>query len=183
MRRAFAAVASSLFLLTASAAAQGPQVGNPILTGQFTLAGRVTVAKNIKGERVGEQFGRTWTFTPQCPGAACTTVKLVRPRAGGSDTVLLHKTAPGDYAGSGSFYAPLRCAGRTYRRGEFVPFKITVTVTAAAARSNLEFATRISATYTNRYRKNLTACVQIPGHDAASYHGHLLPSPSGGGGL
>jgi surface antigen len=35
-------------------------------------------------------------------------------------------------------------------------------------------ATRIAASYTNRYRVNLTPCVGVLGHDAAAYYGHLV---------
>jgi hypothetical protein len=156
-------------------------MGSAMLSGQFRLHARVTAAKDIRGEHVGQRFGRTWTFTPLCANGDCTTVELVRPRAGGTDTVLLDEIVPGQYYGSGSFYAPLRCAGRTYRKGEFVPFAITVTVTAATVVSNVDVATSITATYTNNYRENLTECVDVPGHDAAVYQGQLLPPPSGGG--
>ena len=72
--------------------------------------------------------------------------------------------------GAGLF-APLRCAGRTYRHGERVPFTITVRITAAASVNGVIVATRLRATYVNRTRINLTPCVVAPGHDAATYRG------------
>jgi hypothetical protein len=187
VRRALAraaALSTALGLVTAStAAAQGSPgvpLGSARLVGEFALAGRVTVAHDVKGERVGQRIGRTWTFTPLCAAGACTTIQLVRRRASGVDTLTLNRIGSGDYSGTGIFYAPLRCAGRTYARGESVPFTITVRITAAALFGSLDVATRISATYTNRSRRNLTRCVHVPGHDAAVYHGHLVPPPSGG---
>jgi hypothetical protein len=154
-----------------------------LLTGQFLLAGRVTVAHNIKGERVGDRALRTWTFTPRCQTGACRAVRLVRRRGAKlSDTVILHLLGPGEYGGTGLFYAPLRCAGHTYPRGESVPFTIGLHVTAAALILGLDVATRITATYESRARTNLTRCVHVPGHDAAAYHGHLILPASGGAG-
>jgi hypothetical protein len=65
-----------------------------------------------------------------------------------------------------------------------VPYTITVRVTAAAIAAGVDAATRVSAVYTNRSRTNLTPCVAVPGHDAATYHGHLIVSvaPTGGTG-
>ncbi len=191
MRRALALAAmlwpalAGLDATTAAAqtppAPPAPPVGAALLTGQFLLAGRVTVAHNIKGEHVGDRALRTWTFKPTCQTGACATVELVRQRGAHlSDTVILHLLGPGQYGGSGLFYAPLRCAGHTYARGESVPFTIGLQVTAAALIFGADVATRITATYENRTRTNLTRCVHVPGHDAATYHGHLLPPPSGG---
>ena len=139
------------------------------------------MAHNIKGERVGDRALRTWTFTPLCQTGACATVRLVRQRGTNlSDTVMLHLLGPGEYVGAGLFYAPLRCAGHTYPRGESVPFTIGVHVTAAALILGLDVATRITATYENSTRTNRTRCVHVPGHDAAAYHGHLVLPASGG---
>jgi hypothetical protein len=168
------------------AAAQAPPAAAPsaaLLTGQFLLAGRVTVAHNIKGERVGDRAMRTWTFSPGCQAGACETVRLVRQRGANlSDTVILRLLGPGEYGGAGLFYAPLRCAGHTYARGESVPFTIDVHVTAAALILGVDVATQITATYENRTRMNRTRCVDVPGHDAATYNGHLVLPPSGGAG-
>ena len=146
------------------------------LQGQFVMAGRVTVAKDIRGEHVGDNVTRTWTFTPRCAVGPCNTIGLVRRRAGGSDQLVLRLSSPGYYVGTGSFFAPLRCGGRTWRRGASVPFTITVRVTAAVLAGSDVVATGITASYTNRSRSNRTPCVAALGHDAASYHGHLAPT-------
>ncbi|HWE32205.1 MAG TPA: hypothetical protein VG410_01900 [Solirubrobacteraceae bacterium] len=147
--------------------------------GQFSMEARITVAKNVTREHVGERLGRTWTFHPLCASGACAQVQLVRNRAGGADVLTLSQTTPGSYAGNGLFYAPLACAGKTYARGESVPFRITVTITAE---STAGIATAVKATYVNRSRRNLTRCVDIPGHDAATYTGRLAPATTGGTG-
>jgi hypothetical protein len=154
------------------------------LAGQFRLTGRITVATNVRGEHVGEQVSRTWTFTPTCAAGACRTIGLVRSRAAGSDALTLRRRSRGVYTGAGSFYAPLRCGSRTYRRGSAVPFTITVRVTAAVLAGGQVFATQITASYTNSSRTNLTPCVAVLGHDAATYTGHIaLPTaPTGGTG-
>jgi hypothetical protein len=101
-------------------------------------------------------------------------VVLVRQRGGGTDSLVLHRTAPARYTGKGTFYAPLRCAGRKYRRGERVPFKVVVRVTAAMTSNGIVVATALRATYANPARVNLTPCVAFPGHDAATYRGQLV---------
>jgi hypothetical protein len=148
------------------------------LLGPFDLAGHITVAKRVLGEHPGQNFHRTWTFFPTCPQGACNAIGLVRERAGGSDRLTLHRQAPGTYVGTGRFIAPLRCGRRTYAQGQSVPFTVTVHVTAAVARSTgAVVATRVSATYTNPTRTNLTRCFAVLGHDAATYHGHALTIP------
>ena len=64
---------------------------------------------------------------------------------------------------TGVFYAPLRCSGRIYPRGQEIPFRITVRITA----TNGAAASAISATYVNRERTNLTPCIGGLGHDSA----------------
>lgn len=136
----------------------------PQLQGTFQMTGTVTVAKNVRGEHVGEVVHRTWTFTPLCPDVPCATVRLVRQRGTGTatDALTLHAVGPSKYTGAGEFLAPLLCAGRIYRPGQSVPFTITVRVTAAG---------QLIATYVNRSRLNLTPCVGVLGHDAARYTG------------
>jgi hypothetical protein len=160
--------------LPALAAVPPPSPAAARLQGQFLLAGRVTAADNVRGVRVGQSVLRKWTFAPRCALGACATVGLVRERRGGTDRLVLHRRSPAYYVGSGAFYAPLNCGGRTYKRGQLVPFTITVRVTAAKAVTVGVVATRVRASYTNRGRTNLTPCVMAPAHDAASYHGHLL---------
>ena len=172
--------------LAAAAAAPAPAVAQaPLppaaspaaarLAGPFALTGRVTVATNVPGEHAGQRVQRRWTFTPLCPAGACRRVALLRTRASGEDQLILHATAPGAYAGNGSFTAPLRCGRQTYGEGERVPFKITVRVTEAAVLGGVAIATRVRATYTNTSRINLTRCVGVLGHDAATYQGQLVP--------
>jgi hypothetical protein len=175
MSRGAAALGVLAALAAAPAAsAQTAPVASARLQGSFELAGRITTAVNVLGERRGQTFTRTWTFTPQCPAGPCSSVTLSRPRAGGTDSVLLTERSPGQYAGSGQFYAPLSCSGRLYPRGQSVPFSVTVTITTAIVDSDgTVVAGRINATYSNRARSNLTPCVEPPSHDAASYHGHL----------
>jgi hypothetical protein len=141
------------------------------------MTGRVTVAKDIKGERRGQRAKRMWTFTSPCRSGQCATVALVRQRTAGIDRVKLSRRSPGHYTGTGLFYAPLRCGGHDYRRGESVPFTITVKITAAQIVNGIDIATQVNATYTNRARKNRTRCVALPGHDAAVYIGLLLTLP------
>jgi hypothetical protein len=142
-----------------------------LLKGRFQMSGRVTAAQNVRGERVGQVVTRTWTFTPQCATAPCPAVQLVRGRSDGTDTLTLEQTRTGSYAGSGVFYAPLRCSGRIYPRGQEIPFRITVRVTA----TNGTAASAISATYVNRERTNLTPCIGVLGHDSARYVGLVAP--------
>jgi hypothetical protein len=169
----------------APALAAAPVAANPgaaRLQGSFLLAGRVTVARNVRGVRVGQNVMRTWNFIPACSIGACRTVVLRRGRTGGADTVTLHRRSLGYYTGTGSFDASLRCGTHTYRRGQSVPFVITVRVTAAVLSAGIVVATRVAASYTNRSRTNLTPCVAELGHDAATYHGHLIPpAPATGG--
>lgn len=171
--------------LPASAAAAATLTASPLpspaaarLQGVFVLAGHVTIAENIRGEHRGQNVGRTWAFTSPCALGPCPIVTLVRARAGGHDTIELHLRAPGYYKGSGSFFSPLRCGRRTYRKGESVPFTITVRVTGAFVSAGILLAAQVRASYDNRARTNLTPCVVAPGHDAATYHGHLVVPPA-----
>ncbi len=158
---------------SAGTAAAAPSAGNARLQGEFVMKGRVTTAVNIRGEHKGETVTRRWTFTPTCGSGTCSTIQLARKRRHATDRLTLTLTQPGVYAGTGLFYAPLRCGGKTYPQGESVPFTIQVTVTAAARINGTVRATQINATYKNRVRHNLTNCVAIPGHDAARYTGTL----------
>jgi hypothetical protein len=164
---------ASAGLPTAAAAARSP-TRSARLEGFFLLSGRVTVAANVSGEHVGLRVRRIWAFNPLCAAGACRRVELVRIRPGGRDRVILHRAAPGFYVGRGRFYAPLGCAKQIYRKGEAVPFRVTVRITAAKPVAATVIATHLRALYTNPSRRNLTPCVSAPGHDAAAYHGHLL---------
>jgi hypothetical protein len=168
--RLAAAAVLAILAFAGSASAQTPAT-DALLNGTFQMSGRVSVAANVRGERTGQVVTRTWTFTPQCTTAPCATVQLVRGRANGTDTIILGQTSTGTYAGSGVFYAPLRCSGRVYPRGQEIPFRITVRITATDGTT----ASAISATYINRQRTNLTPCIGVLGHDSARYTGLLAP--------
>jgi hypothetical protein len=155
------------------AGAQPPLANTARLQGQFEMTGRITVAKRIRGERVGQTVLRTWMFTPLCASGPCQTVSLTRQRQAGTDTLVLHLVSANSYSGSGRFYVPLRCGRRTIPRGESVPFKIRVQITDTALEAGVPVATQLTASYVNRKRKNLTRCVAKPGHDAAVYGGTL----------
>ncbi|MBV8952524.1 MAG: hypothetical protein JO179_00210 [Solirubrobacterales bacterium] len=165
--------------LTGSALGAGgspvdPTLGLARLQGQFLLSGRVTAVR-VRGERTGQRVTRSWGFASPCPVGPCPTLLLVRQRVIGGDSLALQQRGPGYYTGSGSFYVPLRCGGRTYPAGELVPFSIAVRVTKATRdASGVLVASAISARYTNRYRRNLTPCVAVTGHDAALYQGQLV---------
>jgi hypothetical protein len=180
MRRVVALTALILVTATPVATAQAPAAPPPSiarLQGTFELAGRVTVAVNVRGEHKGETVTRFWTFTPLCDSGPCPTITLVRGRRlGASDTLTLYQKAPAHYVGHGAFYAPLRCNGQIYPQGERVPFAVTVTITKAFMIGGVVVAARVSARYINHRRVNLTPCVMAPSHDAASYHGHLVLS-------
>ena len=144
------------------------------LEGTFQMTGAVTVATNVRGEHVGDVAQRTWRFTPLCPTGPCATVRLLRQRATGTDTLVLHAVGPTAYAGTGRFYAPLRCTGRIYRPGQVVPFTITVQVTATGPSATGTVVTAITAAYVNLSRLNLTPCIGVLGSDSASYTGQLV---------
>jgi hypothetical protein len=174
-------VALAAFGAPSAAAAVNPLIAGARLEGQFLLAGRITKATNVPGEHKGQTVSRTWTFASSCTKPPCRTVNLTRPRQAGTDRLALARTTPGVYRGTGSFYAPVRCGGQTDRRGELVPFTVTVTISAAAETQFGVIATRVNATYTNPRRINRTRCVANPGSDAASYHGHLVLGGTTGG--
>lgn len=173
---AIAAIGAALLALPAASPGQPPAPATQ-LQGTFQMAGTVTVAKFVRGEHVGEAVQRSWTFTPLCSAGDCATVRLVRSRRTGTDTVTLTAVGPDAYAGAGQFYAPLRCAGRIYSSGESILFGIRVQVTATApAAGGGTIATAISASYVNSRRVNLTPCVAVLGHDAAHYTGTPAPA-------
>lgn len=173
---ALATAGAPAALATSVALADSPApVASARLEGSFNLAGRVTVAANVKGEHAGSVIHRLWQFLPHCPAGVCARVTLVRGRGNGTDRLTLHHSGPGIYTGTGSFTAPLRCSGRLYPAGEVVPFRVTVTITSATASAGGVIAGRVDARYVNRSRSNRTPCVAFLGHDAARYHGFLIP--------
>jgi hypothetical protein len=170
-----ALAAASLASAAGAAAASGQPPPTPLqsrLAGTYQMTGRVTAAQFVRGEHVGEVVQRMWTFTPLCVTGPCRRVQLFRGRRTATDTLILAETSPGQYSGTGRFFAPLECAGKVYSTGEEVPFQIKVTVTATTtAPDGTVLAQRITATYVNQSRLNLTPCVIVLGHDAARYTG------------
>ena len=148
--------------------------GQPRLQGAFAMTGRITAAVNIPGEHAGQTVSRTWVFTPKCGTDACAQVVLGRTRGPGLPpvSVLLSFQSPGFYTARGTFYAPLRCGGRTYRPGERVQYRIGVRVTATATVNGQLVVTAMRASYTSGRRDNLTRCVAPVGQrDSAQYTG------------
>ncbi len=157
---------------------QPPSLAAARLEGTFSLAGTVTVARGIPGERAGRHYLRTWRFTAPCRSGSCPSARLVRGRGNGTDRLTLRRRGSDYYLGSGRFYAPARCGSRTYARGILVPFTIAVRVTSAGQNAaGVLVVKRLRAQYTNASRTNLTPCVSALGHDAASYHGHQVSDP------
>jgi hypothetical protein len=166
------AVAAVLAAGAGAASAQPARGTEARLAGTFQMTGRVTAARYVRGEHVGETVQRTWTFTPLCVSGPCAQVRVFRGRANATDTLVLTQTSPGHYSGNGRFFAPLKCAGTVYSMGEEVPYELTLTITATTtAPDGTVLAQQISATYVNKSRLNLTRCVIVLGHDSARYTG------------
>jgi hypothetical protein len=169
---ALGAVVAAVLVAGPGEAAGQPAPVQSRLAGTFQMTGRVTAAHDVRGEHVGEAVQRTWTFTPLCVTGPCAQVRLFRGRANATDTLILTQTSPGHYAGTGRFFAPLKCAGTVYSMGEEVPYTIKLRVTATTTASDgTVLAQQISATYVNKSRLNLTRCVIVLGHDSARYTG------------
>jgi hypothetical protein len=170
---------SGLAASSASAAIDPALLAAARLQGYWTMSGVVTKSVNVPGEPPGESLRRTWAFVPPCPTGACPTLQLSRQRGAGYDNVLLHSTAPGVYVGTGSFYAPARCRGTLFRKGELAPYTIRVTITGVAQQPDGSvLATTLAATYRNVKRVGLTRCYSAPSYDSASYTGApAAPAP------
>jgi hypothetical protein len=140
------------------------------LQGFYGVSGVVTRANNVPGESKGQLVTRIWAFPASCPGQ-CRKIVLVRQRAGGRDTVVLHRRRPAYYSGTGSFNAPVRCNGKLHSNGERANFTITLRITGAVAMGKLVQATSFTATYNNPHRVALTRCVTLRSSDAARYVG------------
>jgi hypothetical protein len=142
------------------------------LVGAFRMSGTITTAVNVRGERKGQRITRKWTFTgSSCGETACARLALKRERSAKQFSSVVLKLRSGVYSGSGSFDAPLRCLGKTYRRGETVPYRVSVRITSAVLFDGIPFAYGITATYTNTKRIDHTRCPLGPSHDAARYTG------------
>jgi hypothetical protein len=175
------AVASSPAAALSDGAAR-VSAGDARVIGTFAMVATVTTAVRVNGEHTGQTRRRTWTIRPSaCEASLCRGLTLWRERSSDIvELVGLHRTGPGRYAGSGIFDVSLSCLGRTYRLGSRVPFRITLTVTAAVRVQAIQFARRIKATYVNPARSDDTPCPLGPSHDAARYTGTLsspVPSP------
>jgi PKD repeat protein len=165
-----------------SAPARGGPGVDARVVGTFAMSARVTVAVNVRGERVGQRLARTWMIVSSgCQGSVCQLLALDRLRGGGQhDQLSLQRVGRGRYAGRGVFYVALSCLGSIDPQGSRVPYRITLTVDGAAIVQGIRFARRITATYVNPRRSDATRCPLGPSHDAASYAGRLsspLPSP------
>jgi hypothetical protein len=180
------AVAATIVLLGAGAQAAGADTlaQQARLQGIYTADGLVTHAVGVRGEYVGEHVTRKWEFTPMCAVGACPTVELTRQR--GSRTsrlfnrLILYRQQPGYYTGRGTFTIPIRCGRRVVKRGQRVPFTITLTITSAAAVGTTVLATGFTATYRNTHRIGLTRCYNPPSYDSAHYVGApATPPPTG----
>ncbi|MHB8691294.1 MAG: hypothetical protein ACYDHH_08605 [Solirubrobacteraceae bacterium] len=144
------------------------------LVGVFRMSGTITTAVNVRGERKGQKITRKWTFTgSSCGETVCARLALKRERSAKRFSSLVLKLRGGMYSGGGSFDAPLRCLGKTYRRGETVPYRVTVRITSAVLFDGIPFAYGITATYTNTKRIDHARCPLGPSHDAARYTGVL----------
>jgi hypothetical protein len=145
------------------------------------MAGRVTRAEGVRGERRGQRVRRTWKFTSTCPTGPCPVVNLRRERSLHQvESLVLHRSRPNHFVGHGRFYVRLRCGRRTYPRGGIAFTTVRVTVRAAQAVQTTPFATRVGATYTNQRRVNRTPCSGSIGRDGGTYSGRLssdLPTP------
>ncbi len=172
----------------ASSSGASPNAGvartsrNARVVGVFAMVARVTTAVGVRGEHSGQTLQRIWvTQSGKCSGSICQRLTLYRQRSAHIvERVELQRTGPGRYAGTGRFYVALSCLGRVYRLGSRVPFRITLSVTAAVRVQSVRFARKIKATYVNPARSDSTPCPLGASHDAARYTGRLasgVPSP------
>jgi hypothetical protein len=168
-------LAGAVALLSAGAiAGAAPRTSSARLEGEFKMSGKITAALHVPGEHRGKRVVRLWVFTPRCASGVCSKVTLVRTSGHGRDRLVLRRRKPGYYTGSGVFDAPIRCGGKTYKRGSAVPFVITVRITGATVSGGATVATALKATYRSRARANRTPCVKLPQRDAATYRGKLV---------
>jgi hypothetical protein len=181
VRRVATLLALALLAVPSAAYAQPPApVPHIRLAGAFAMTGRITAARGVAGEHVGETVTRTWTFLASCPIGQCLTEGLVRSRAVGSDQTRLRRKLPvfSRWTGEGSFFIPLMCGSQVYRRGERVFFRITVQITGVVLVDGLRVASTVKASYRSYRRTNRTRCVFPLGSDAAVYTGTLvMPAP------
>ncbi|HZU60841.1 MAG TPA: PKD domain-containing protein [Solirubrobacteraceae bacterium] len=166
----------------AAAASQQRSFPDARVVGTFKMNARVTAAVNVRGEKVGQRFTRTWKIVPEhCVRSVCQLLRLNRERSDGRhDHLSLHRVASGEYSGKGVFYVALECLGKVYHHGSRVPFTITLKVHHVVTIQGISFAQSVGAMYYNPHRSDSTPCPLGPSHDAGRYHGHLvspLPQP------
>ena len=96
------------------------------------MRGSVTAAVLVPGEHPGEVVLRRWMFSGRdCTPSFCRVLRLRRQRSDHRyNTIVLRRDGVGRYRGHGHFYVGLNCNGVVDRRGELVPYRITVTVLA-----------------------------------------------------
>jgi|GEM_PF-3358582 len=180
LRESGFAVCAALLALAPPAPASSPPAPaiDARLQGTFVMAGTVTQANHVLGEHRGQRVQRRWTFSATCSEGPCAEVDLARGLGGGRlQSIVLRRLGPGVYRGSGSFFVPLRCGETVYPHGGVVPYTVGVRIIAATPSSLGSLATTITATYTNRQRRNLTPCPGGIGSDAARYSGRLQGTP------
>lgn len=143
------------------------------------MRARVTQAVNVRGEHRGQLLRRTWVVRPQnCNGAICGALVLDRERsAGRHDTLTLFRIGRGVYAGHGAFDVPLRCRGVVYEQGAHAPYRVALHIRSARLVQGIPFASSVTATYVNRFRRNMTPCRLGASHDAARYSGTVQALP------
>lgn len=148
------------------------------IQGTFAIVGTVTTAVRVRGEHAGQVVRRLWVITPlgcRNHASSCPRLRLVRHRSGGRRlAIVLHRHRNGAYRGRGTFYVPLRCGKHLFGHGAKVPYLITLRATNSVQFGPIRLATRISASYYNRSRRDLTRCPLGPSHDAAVYKGLLV---------
>ncbi len=183
MRRLCLAVLLVLGLASAGAApvlAQGPSAAahggmNARLRGVFTMQGKITLARNVYGERAGQHITRTWSFYPLCKAGACQRVALKRLRSGRAvlDSLVLDRKSPGVYSAKSRFWIRLKCGGHLIKHGGLVNERITVRITRAVRVNGVRYASGISASYHNPSRYQYTRCPGGIGRDGATYTGSV----------
>ena len=184
---ALGALACALLVIAGVAAGAARAASAPVsgvtdarITTTYVMHGRVTTAVRVRGEHRGQAVTRRWTFTGlACSGSVCQGLALRRQRSANHyDRLTLSRVGIGSYAGSGRFYAGLRCRGRRYPRGLVVPYRVTVQVAQVSPVEDIAFAGQLTATYTNLRRIDRTRCPVGPSHDAARYVGAAAPLPT-----
>ena len=182
MRTRLIVLATACLVLAGAATVARAELARPAssavnvrVLGRFLMTGTVTQAVGIPGERPGERLARTWRVRPYgCAESDCPRIVVVRNRGAQRESKLtLHRVSASAYRGTGSFYVPLKCLGRTYARGSVAPYVLTLVVTHWVLSGSIRYATKISATYVNTQRSDRTRCPLGIVHDAARYTGTL----------